>query len=381
MREMSQFSPSPFTAMSEPSFTSHLKCRCVCEWRIIRNRLIPEWLLMVFFILYINQYVLRTLGFYRHRQIVDYIPASWCEAISHSPQKPAYWKAGDTCLDHAVNLTNHATLVDLMQDMIPDAEGNHVMKVFPEVVEGMTIVFVAFIFLYCSLIRRPGLLGKRPYIASMLTRCLRNLVFVFAARPLFYLVTSLPGPAAKCVGPHEESVRPKNWYQIFYDFSLGGDNCGDLIFSGHMSSLMVLICCFFEYGRRLLDPHVTFFNVVRVFLVVVVLLQTVLISAAKNHYTVDMVCAIFIGLMGWRLYYHEFGPDPEPIEFHADFKAAENSEQNPKAKEELLARCSDDAAFANYVDYDGFAIGAAVMGLIVIAFFLIIYSTFAALLS
>jgi len=391
----------PPTAVEQPpapstSLKYHLQCRVCCEWQVIRARVFPEWFCITVFVVYLDEYVFRTLAFFRHRQIVDYIPESWCVAIANSRLRPADWKDGDSCTDHARSLLNQGALKDVLHEMFPNHDESGKFVFIPEVVQVLSIFVIASVMIYGSFVRRPGPSGKRPYMAVVLTRVLRVFVVMHAFRPLFYLLTSLPGPASKCVGPQEQHMRPKSAWEAFYNFHLGAANCGDLLYSGHITSLMVIACTFFHYGRRLLEPQVGAYNVARVVIGLLTPVQGGLVAVAHSHYSIDVAAALVITPMVWRLYDYELGPDVEPGHFVAANQETTAQCQAQSQTEALLTRgsemqkdkvCADDLLamsdqeMAEHLQFEGLQKGIVMMILIVLAFFGIVGLTIFSLLG
>ena len=85
--------------------------------------------------------------------------------------------------------------------------------------------------------KRPGEIANINNISSigMLTRFLTMMVVGHFFRVLTYPLTSLPGPAKHCTNyTLEEINRPKVLSEIFHKLNSPFENCGDLLFSGHI---------------------------------------------------------------------------------------------------------------------------------------------------
>ena len=85
--------------------------------------------------------------------------------------------------------------------------------------------------------RRPGEIANINNISSigMLTRFLTMMVVGHFFRVLTYPLTSLPGPAKHCTNYTLEAInRPTALREIYYRLNSPFENCGDLLFSGHI---------------------------------------------------------------------------------------------------------------------------------------------------
>lgn len=364
----------------KPALTwqQYLRCRFCCEWRIMRIRFLSEWTPIMVYLMYFSLYFYRTLGFLRHRQIVEYIPDEWCSAIATSPNRPLAWQFGDTCAQHAHDLNNHGALQDALMQLFPNESGK-MTPIFPEALQGLMIVLVSACWLYGVLCRGPN--GKKPLLANCVTRCLRVLAFVAFIRPLFFLGTSLPGPAAKCVGAGEQAIRPKDWHEAFHNFGLSDENCGDLMYSGHLSSIGTLSCMFFHYGRQLLDPYIGLFQVIRVILVAMLVMQGMSIVIVRNHYTVDAVGAIIVVLLSWRMLSKEFA-DADPVETLEAYTEAMKEPQTEESKQRATKlKNMTEEEFAEFVQFEGSVQGGVAFTLFFLLFFSCMFMIFAAILG
>lgn len=73
---------------------------------------------------------------------------------------------------------------------------------------------------------------------------------------------------------------------------------------------------------QLLHPHRVLYRCVCALLVLLVLVQGALLIAVRNHYSVDVVAAVILCPLVWRLFYHEFGDDVNPAHFLREYRAA-----------------------------------------------------------
>ncbi len=121
-------------------------------------------------------------------------------------------------------------------------------------------------------------------------------------RILTYLSTSLPGSADHCKVGSPEYNPPQHWYQAFYKLDGFGipDNCGDLIFSGHMLQMMVAMLCFNKYADNVMTKKISMSLKILSWLLIP--LEAFFIISSRNHYTVDITVAIYVSVLLWIVY-------------------------------------------------------------------------------
>ncbi|KAF4652484.1 hypothetical protein FOZ61_009637 [Perkinsus olseni] len=125
------------------------------------------------------------------------------------------------------------------------------------------------------------------------------------ARLITFMVTLLPGSAQHCA--EEEFNPPADWGVILTRlFTSGG--CSDLIFSGHMMYTIIVTCGIFRYSR---DMYL------KIFLLLLTIVQGFLIVASRSHYSVDVVVAAYAVPCMWVTFAHfvpnDFRLDDESI--------------------------------------------------------------------
>ena len=92
-----------------------------------------------------------------------------------------------------------------------------------------------------------------------------------------------------------------------------GNNCGDLMFSGHMMQISLPVLSFSKYGRSCFQERLspTAFELTRASLVVVVAMQAILIIMNRSHYTSDVVVGAYVTPLLWH--FHNRGLFPEEV--------------------------------------------------------------------
>mmetsp|Transcript_1923 Transcript_1923/g.3889 ORF Transcript_1923/g.3889 Transcript_1923/m.3889 type:complete len:303 (+) Transcript_1923:214-1122(+) len=116
-----------------------------------------------------------------------------------------------------------------------------------------------------------------------------------------YISTSLPGPAKHCRpgAPQPEQYRPTSLSEILTRQTKGEDrNCGDLVFSGHVFQNIILSILVTTYAHKLFQ-----WRWFRVFIPITMwgltIAQAPLVISARNHYTVDIVVAVYLAPLVW----------------------------------------------------------------------------------
>jgi len=116
---------------------------------------------------------------------------------------------------------------------------------------------------------------------DLISGWLRCMSVLNLLRPLSFLVTQLPGPAEHC-RPGSLTYNPPVTIFERANFQKG---CGDLLFSGHTMTLCS--CAMVLHG--VLKGH----RLLRAALWLYVVVFAVLVVAARKHYTVDVVIALY----------------------------------------------------------------------------------------
>lgn len=151
-----------------------------------------------------------------------------------------------------------------------------------------------------------GLFGNFIYQPRHLPRVyVMNVLFQFSFawclgmffRGWTFLATSLPGPSPDCnpmIEPEYWTRKPKSIAECFTQVNLSEPNCGDLLFSGHIFTLITVIHYVLKYTRTLLYYLPLVHKLATVFLYVMVLFECYMILRARNHYTVDLFVALYV---------------------------------------------------------------------------------------
>jgi len=262
---------------------SNLKKRCAGEI-VIARLYVWKILLALFALCYFCIVIFRNLAFYRHRTM-------------------AYYNIlGE-------NGTTHDRLKDLGFEITPDWSDSDLAKILNEVIQNVlniSLVACGLIPMFMTNIK------NRPYFLHVGLRYFFAITTCHLLRPLFYLSTSLPGPASHCQGEQEASNQPDSAVSIFLE-AVPGANCGDLIFSGHM--LMVTTCWMvqYRYYGEMFGMDSTIRKVVLYVGGILIAVQAYVVICTRNHYSVDIVGGVTLALFNWLWHETKLRPDdPNP---------------------------------------------------------------------
>ncbi|EER06384.1 conserved hypothetical protein [Perkinsus marinus ATCC 50983] len=139
------------------------------------------------------------------------------------------------------------------------------------------------VILYCTIVM--GVLyALRPLLFPFPFRTM-NILWRWAvvaslatyARLASFIFTILPGPAEHC---SEANFNPPTTAgEVFKRIFVSG-GCSDLIFSGHMLYVISVTCALFRYSCN---------KYLKIFVLLLTILQAFLIVASRSHYSVDVV--------------------------------------------------------------------------------------------
>lgn len=165
---------------------------------------------------------------------------------------------------------------------------------------------------------------------SIITRFLSQATLLHSVRIPFYLGTSLPGCAKHCVDyALEQRNRPTSLWNAVTSFGRLYDNCGDLLYSGHMCLTGVMLFTtsyyltvlfprvfyaqsespteskFSSRSKRRTYAHALLF---KVFVPLVLCTQGFFAIATHNHYTADVILGGIAAYVCWVWHRYVFLP-------------------------------------------------------------------------
>jgi hypothetical protein len=206
-----------------------------------------------------------------------------------------------------------------------------------------------------------GRLPKDPvYAANFFNRYVFVLILGHFMRFLSYTATVVPGPSYHCrpdfkqpgTGIAYMDLLPKNAYSIFFpsveDMKSVSLNCGDLIFSGHMFTNVISWYYFVTYSKRVFTKPGFGFTSRKMRLLLIgvntlfLLGCAISILASRQHYTVDILLATYIGLL--LPYWYDQNLAPVEIDPYsgADNELEELASRTPTSSD--MASDSDEVA-------------------------------------
>jgi membrane-associated phospholipid phosphatase len=168
---------------------------------------------------------------------------------------------------------------------------------------GSTILFMV-VWPWFDISKRHQPITKRLHVVIMLARALGVCAFAQTLRIVCFLVTSLPGPNYHCRPNSKAYDPPRGLYDIFVrqdPFT----HCGDLVFSSHTIFVMLCVLIWRKYGGWQPIYYYVLYIFVAIFGCAVV--------AARKHYTLDVVVAMYTVPLLWIAYDQQF-PDKYPPE-------------------------------------------------------------------
>jgi len=271
----------------------YLKIRTKEEW-ILFQRKIPFFLIYIFSLAYLYPVVMRNVGFYLHHTMRDYV--------------------------HTNGSLTQKSLYDLGHEFLPDlSQDTKTSKIFRTLNEliqyflvfSLIAVILSIFFLKRSKVgsrsRKHGEIANITNISAVgiTFRYLTMMTIGHLLRSLTYPLTSLPGPATHCTNyTLEAQNKPTTLMEIFQSINSPFENCGDLLFSGHMVSASCVVYCITYYLFVMISRNKR--KIVRLSVIAFVIFMWICLGcqiftaiATRNHYTVDIWLGGLIGYMNW----------------------------------------------------------------------------------
>lgn len=259
------------------------------EWRLLKYYFWRLCIALVF-TLYLCDMVARRLAYLMHYPISHYVR------------------------EEDENLVKIPRLEDLGHKLFPDWSENEFITGLNEVIQAGA--FISAIIFFLTMLYCGTRFSKGIAVVNIFVRIAYCFVTLSLIRTVCFLSTSLPGPAAHCIDP---AIEEKNKPQGIADIFLPGnilENCGDLIYSGHMAAITTVFCTIIYYFNKLLEDDVEYKKTWCIFCrplsvviltllsIVVTLLQAIMTISARQHYTVDAFLGVMIGYWNfiWHLY-------------------------------------------------------------------------------
>lgn len=245
-------------------------------------------------------------------------------------------------------------LRDLGHDLIPALPLRyHALAELP-----MASLYITIALLALATLLPPPSNVQKPNIINMFRRFVSVLSLGHTLRFLSYISTSLPGTAAHCALDSVASIsppQPTTFFETLTRYAASpGSNCGDLIFSGHMLQAIVFGLLIVRYGGASFALRPQAATALSVAVAVIVALQAVLIIAARNHYTVDVVVACYTTPLLWYFYDKAVHPhDVQIADVHRLTRSGRRKRWDGNTKHQRgHSSCSEGSSLVPEVDRD-----------------------------
>lgn len=266
--------------------TPQIIARFQGDWALIKRHALKVVLLLLA-VTYI-QTVFRNVAYYRHTQVRDLVRLN---NVSYNDVEPR--------------------LHDLGFDVFPDLASSN------SVVAANDVLQYAFLWMGMYVGAIPYALDALGEPSPVMTSHMFLRIFYAYAIGLMVrcpvtIATSLPGPAAHCIGQAADDRRPTSVASLF-DLRAVGRNCGDLLYSGHMFTATTLLCGCIYYLRKMVSHRHVVVVATLGGCLYVAQLSTVVLS--RSHYTVDIILGMIVGFYNWIAGVYFFPADEDlPLE-------------------------------------------------------------------
>ena len=203
-------------------------------------------------------------------------------------------------------------LEDLGFKLLPDWSNSKRARAFNDFIAVLSPLSVIVFSNFTIFLKKAT--NRKVFAVNIIIRFTLCYVTAHLIRTFAYLTTSLPGPASHCIDQKLESAnKPKSLKDIFVSMNFP-NNCGDLLYSGHMAGYITGFCTLVYYVEKVFgkDEKLAKYhcrpsiitNLVILFYILGMLCQIVLAIGTRQHYTVDTMLAIVAGYWNfiWHLY-------------------------------------------------------------------------------
>ncbi|KAH3757395.1 Phosphatidylcholine:ceramide cholinephosphotransferase 3 [Pelomyxa schiedti] len=286
-------------------WTDYLLERLKGEWYLLRT----HWkylVLVTFWFVYCISMVARNLVFY-----------------FHEVGRPVLSDRGFSLLPNLENSVAARTLADL-----------------PIKIIGLLILILCLYTLIGN-----TLSTTKPYIYNIMERMGTVFLLGQTLRFFTYVATSLPGVTPICRSYAAGEYQPKTLLAVFTRLAVSpNSNCGDLVFSGHMFTLITFIFTFQYYSVPVfIQPTANgapsmskrAIEILNYALYPLILFQIVCILLTRRHYTLDVVVACYVTPLLWHFYNCKFPTDARPP---MAVEARATTPAGPAAEIEMVAK-------------------------------------------
>jgi len=129
-------------------------------------------------------------------------------------------------------------------------------------------------------------------MATFWIRALMVMAVCISLRCISFLATGLPGPAPHCQPLSLDYAPPETIYDVVFRMDVF-KGCGDLIFSSHTSISMSFVLTAHYYLKAFWGNGYKYKIILYMIYWPLLVINVCLIIAARKHYTVDVVIALY----------------------------------------------------------------------------------------
>ena len=185
------------------------------------------------------------------------------------------------------DLLHQRPLVDVVSTVLPFYEDRSIPDYFVFSTVLMSVVFLSF----------------HPARVVILKRALLIIGTIYLIRSCTLMLTILPDPSFACKSdPLAGSPDEDLFFEGLRSTLQLRKNCGDLVFSGHTSLMIVSALFFTEYINGLLTSRVVRMSIV-LLLWMLAFLGALSILACRMHYSIDILFAMLVVTIVFKTYH------------------------------------------------------------------------------
>lgn len=166
------------------------------------------------------------------------------------------------------------------------------------------IFSILYFFIFLFFIIHPYFKKRKYLTTDILFTMMKTYIIATYLRCMSFIFTILPSPSDQCNLQSTEYNPPKNIDEIFTRFDMF-NGCGDLIFSGHTTIIIIISLTIMYYSIGLFNNKRNE-KIFLIFIIFYTLFFFVVILIARNHYTVDVVIAIYTCILCFYLVINDF---------------------------------------------------------------------------
>ena len=204
-------------------------------------------------------------------------------------------------------------LHDIFFEILPDLSKDPIYPAIGDILSATCFLLSTYPLAIGVFCRRNE---TKVFMVSIIVRMMRCLALLELMRPLFYIWTSFPAPDINCISHSETKLKPKSINDLF-NGGIMDQGCGDLIFSGHMTSNVVgLLVNFYYMGQVYGSRFNICIGIHFAIITMIAIADALVILLVRHHYTIDIVSSIIICTLVWLIMVR-YTKDINPSEINA----------------------------------------------------------------